>query len=325
MRLGLPKTYESRTERTARVSGRLDPLDYALNNKLALYRCTFREHSYDNEVSRLIAQTAKVLKSHSFFRDNDNFSQLFQVATQGKANSLSELLATEPIRNPSYADFNPVVAASKHILRNQYSSFGEVSQTNAFLFDISMLFESFIRKLLKRNGIIFLDKQIKQWEIPSGGLSGVARRRLIPDLVFELHEKTYVFDVKYKAFDFRHGVSREDLFQLHTYAGQISNDNILGGCGFIFPVRASRWHTLGLEGSYGTLSDEFAQGDRSIPFYVCFLRVPEQGDTLDDDWPSVFRAEFRGSCNLFAEKLLATLMRAGAAAAGSKRNPSNAS
>lgn len=45
---------------------------------------------------------------------------------------------------------------------------------------------------------------------------------------------TYVFDVKYKPFDLRYGVDRGDLFQLHTYAGQISNNNELGGCGFIF-------------------------------------------------------------------------------------------
>lgn len=56
-RLGLPKAYETRTESLTQVRGRLDPVDYFLNQQRARYRCTYREHSYDNATTRLIART----------------------------------------------------------------------------------------------------------------------------------------------------------------------------------------------------------------------------------------------------------------------------
>jgi hypothetical protein len=182
-------------------------------------------------------------------------------------------------------------------------------------------FEYFIRKLLKLSGINFHNKLARQWEIPSGLLSGSTRRKLIPDLVFDLGGQTYVFDVKYKAFDFRFGVSREDLFQLHTYVGQLSNEYIVAGCGFIYPIRESRWHAQGLEGTFGILSDTFSQGDHSISFHVFFLKVPEQGDMPSDTWPSHFRSAFKVTCNIFTHKFLAALEQADAAVIRSKWTP----
>lgn len=85
-----------------------------------------------------------------------------------------------------------------------------------------MLFEYFVRKLLKRAGISFQSKNNRDWSIPSGLPNGYERRRLIPDLVFDINGATYVFDVKYKSFDFAHGVSREDLFQLPSLSNQCS-------------------------------------------------------------------------------------------------------
>ena len=147
-RLGLPKTYETRSENLTQVRGRLDPLDYFLNEQRARYRCAYREHSYDNDPTRLIARTLQHLDSHAFLRDVHILSQTFQIATQGRRSALQDLLATKPVRNPYYADYNPVIALSKKILRNDLSDYGDQSQTSAFIFDVSMLFENFMRKLL---------------------------------------------------------------------------------------------------------------------------------------------------------------------------------
>jgi 5-methylcytosine-specific restriction enzyme subunit McrC len=314
-RLGLPKTYESRTENTPQVRGRLDSVDYFLNHERAQYRCIYREHSYDNDVTRLIAHTLEILDSHAFLRESHTLNQTFQIATQGRRTPLRDLLTTKPIRNPYYSDYNPVIALSKQILRNEYADFGDQSQTSAFFFDVSMLFEYFIRKLLKRSGASFHSKTNHLLEIPTGLLTGYTRRKLIPDLVFDLDGQTYVFDVKYKSFDFRYGVNREDLFQLHTYIGQFSNQSIVAGCGFIYPIRESRWHTQELESTAGIFSDTFAQGNRTIPFRVVFLKVPEQGETPSDVWPSYFRSAFKSSCNTFTHKLLCAINHTYAAAA----------
>ena len=144
-RLGLPKAYETRTESLTQVRGRLDPVDYFLNQQRARYRCTYREHSYDNDTTRLIARTLQHLDSHDFLRESHVLNQTFQIATQGKRSTLQDLLATLPVRNPYYADYNPVITLSKQILRDELSDFGDQSETSAFFFDVSMLFEYFVR------------------------------------------------------------------------------------------------------------------------------------------------------------------------------------
>lgn len=292
-RLGLPKAYETRTESLTQVRGRLDPVDYFLNQKRARYRCTYREHRYDNDTTRLIARTLEHLDFHDFLRGAHTLNQTFQIATEGRRSALQELLAAPPVRNPYYADYNPVIALSKQILRNELLDFGDQSKTSAFFFDVSMLFEYFVRKALKRAGVVFHSKNDRQWTIPSGLLNGYTRRSLIPDLVFDINGATYVFDVKYKSFDFRHGVSREDLFQLHAYIGQVSNRHLVAGCGFIYPIRESRWHERGLEATAGIFSEAIIQGGRTIPFHVVFLKIPEQRAVPNEEWPRAFRTSFK--------------------------------
>lgn len=317
-RLGLPKAYETRTESLTQVRGRLDPVDSFLNQKLARYRCTYREHSYDNDATRLIARTLEHLYSHDFLRGAHTLNQTFQIATEGRHHALKKLLATRPVRNPYYADYNPVIALSKQILRNELSDFGDKSKTSAFFFDVSMLFEFFIRKLLTRAGVVFQSKNDRQWTIPSGLLNGYTRRSLIPDLVFDINGETYVFDVKYKSFDFSYGVSREDLFQLHTYLGQVSSRHQVAGCGFIYPIRESRWHKHGLDAMSGILSETITQGGRTIPFHVVFLKIPEQQAISNEGWPKAFQTSFKDLTAHFVSSFLERV-----ASGFQSQNPSN--
>ena len=303
-RLGLPKTYQTRVEDLRMPRGRIDPVDYWRRHDLAIYRCAYREHSYDNPATRLIARTLKHLDSHSLIRQSHTLNNTFQIATHGARSSLRELLETPPIRNPFYADYNPVIDLSKRILRNDLADAGADSDASAFLFDVSMLFEFFIRKLLMRAGAVFHDKNDSQWSIPRGLSSGAAARKIIPDLVFELDGAVCVFDVKYKSFHFREGVAREDLFQLHTYLGQVSNRYDVAGCGLIYPVRESRWVAAGLDSSHGVLSQQLRQSGRTLPFHVAFLKVPEKNDLAQEDWPTVFRRQFQRSAEQFVRALL---------------------
>lgn len=303
-RLGLPKAYETHVDTLTRVRGRLDPVDFLQNQERARYLCTYREHSYDNPVARLIARTLRHLDSHSFLRAAHTLNQTFQIATQGRRLEIRELLATRSVRNPYYADYNPVIMLSKKILRNELLNAGDQSQTSAFFFDVAMLFEYFVRKLLNRAGVRLHDKTKRDWEIASGLSNGYSRRRLIPDLVFDIGGRTYVFDVKYKSFDFCHGVNREDLFQLHTYVGQVSNRYPVVGCGFIYPIRESRWRECDLDAVGGIISDTIKQGGRSIAFHVVFLKVPDQSNDQGDQWPNEFWKSFRHSTNAFTRALI---------------------
>jgi 5-methylcytosine-specific restriction enzyme subunit McrC len=302
-RLGLPKMYSTRTEELTQPRGRLDPIDYFLYHTRATYRCTYREHRYDNAPTRLIARALEHLESHDIIRDARTLNQTFQVASQGAHSSLQDLLATKPIANPYFGDYNPVINLSKRILRNQFADFGDQDESSTFFFDVSMLFEYFVRKLLKRTPVLFHSKNMREWSIPSGLSDGYEHRRLIPDLVFEIEKALYVFDVKYKSFDFKYGVSREDLFQLHTYIGQATNDSVIGGCGFIYPIRESRWASKNLDLVDGIFSRTITQAGRSVPFHVAFIKVPEtQSGFLE------FRDAFGGHLKRFVSSLLERLV-----------------
>lgn len=305
-RLGLPKAYETSKQPLTTVRGRLDPLDYALNSERGRYRCTFREHSYDNEATRLIARTLQHLDGHAFLRDAHSLNQTFQIATGGARHSISELIAAKPLRNPYFADYNEVMSLSKRILRNELADFGQNSRTSAFFFDVSMLFEYFVRKLLQRAGARLKEKNGGAWEIATGG--DRTTRKLIPDLVFELDGRTFLFDVKYKSFDFLYGVKREDLFQLHTYLGQLSNLEPIAGCGFIYPIRQSRWHGQGLRERGGLIIETITQHGKTIPFVVAFLPVPEAAeDQAKEKWGEEFRALFGRNCENFVARLFNAL------------------
>ncbi len=168
-----------------------------------------------------------------------------------------------------------------------------------------MLFEYFVRKLLRRTGAVFRAKDTRAWTIPSGLPIRYTHRNLVPDLVFDLEGGTFVFDVKYKSFDFAYGTAREDLFQLHTYVGQVSNVDTVRGCGFIYPLRESRWQTLGLEEARGIFSSTITQSRRVIPFHIAFLRIPESVHAPSDGSAVDYRTSFEGSTTDFRVAALA--------------------
>ena len=161
-----------------------------------------------------------------------------------------------------------LIDLSKRVIQQQGVDFGPENESSAYLFDISMLFEYFIRKLLKRSGLTLLSKSEKRHEMPAGRLNA-RKRRLEPDIVIKSNYGYYIFDVKYKTYNHQDGVKREDLFQLHTYTGQYANDGPIIGCGLIYPIHKDKLDKTG-----GMISDVLHQHKNQIPFYVVFLGIP---------------------------------------------------
>jgi 5-methylcytosine-specific restriction endonuclease McrBC regulatory subunit McrC len=223
----------------------------------------------------------------------------FYTATDGIRYRRSDLYNTKHFSNPFYSEYNEVIDLSKLILRDELSDFGEKSNNSAFFFDISMLFEYFVRKLLKRNGFVLESKFEKRLEIPSG--VNHFQRKIEPDIVFHLQGNAYVFDVKYKTFDFKYGVNREDIFQLHTYIGQYGNISDVKACGFIYPISQTNWEKMGLETKDGVIQNKINVMGKLIEFYVILIKIP-------DDHEGNFRELFNKSCecfiNIFSQKIL---------------------
>ena len=288
-RLGLPKAYITRNERISKARGYIDPVDFFHNKTSGKYLCSYREHSYNSPAVSLFIKAYETVKHHSFCYESRNIYSSFVAANQSFKRSRQEILNTRSFSNPFYSDYNVLIDLSKRVIQRGGLSFGEEKDTSAFLFDVSMLFEYFIRKLLIRGGIQLLSKSERIPEIPTGSFEDYTRR-LEPDIVFESNGGFYVFDVKYKTYDHRYGVKREDLFQLHTYIGQYGNDGPIKGCGFIYPMLDDQ-----LRESSGLISDDLRQQGNKIPFYVVFLPIP-------NDKNDQFNNDMKKQCDMFVRK-----------------------
>jgi 5-methylcytosine-specific restriction enzyme subunit McrC len=273
-RLGLPKKYITKNERINKVRGNIDVVDYfSRGRQRGSYQCDYREHSYNNEANRLIATTFHKIGNHEFLQDATLLKNAFYTATDGQKISRRELYKIKHFTNPFYKEYNEVLDLSKLILKDELSDFGEKSENSAFFFDVSMLFEYFVRKLLKRGGYLLESKFENRIDIATGGYS--FRRKLEPDIFFNHNGNGFLFDVKYKSFDFVYGVSREDLFQLHTYIGQYGNNVNIKACGFIYPILESKWEKSGFKQNDNYLKEAISLMNKEIEFYILFIKVPE--------------------------------------------------
>ena len=272
-RLGLPKTYTTQNDRVSRVRGTIDGVDFFMNNTTGKYLCSYREHSYDSPATSLFIKAYESVEHYTFCQQTRNVYNAFLSANHGVKRSHQEILGTPHFSNPFYSDYNVLIDLSKQVISRHGSTFDSQHESSAFFFDISMLFEYFIRKLIRKDGVYLRSKFEQRHEIPAGSL-GSYMRKLEPDLVFDSNGGLYVFDVKYKAYDSQFGVNREDLFQLHTYIGQCGNDASIRGCGFIYPISEDMWTALNLDKSHGLISDVIRQQGQEIPFHVLFLKIP---------------------------------------------------
>ena len=299
-RLGLPKTYITKNDRISRVRGTIDAVDYFRNKTSGKYLCSYREHSYDSPATALFIKAYEAVEHYSFCQRTRNVYNAFLIANQGVKRSRQEILRTSHFTNPFYNDYNVLIDLSKKVINQKGSDFDSQHDSSAFFFDISMLFEYFIRKLIKRGGVRLRSKFKKRYEIPAGA-PGRYMRKLEPDLVFESDGGQYVFDVKYKAFDKQFGVKREDLFQLHTYIGQYGNEDSIKGCGFVYPISEEKWDALNLDKTQGLIKDDIHQQGKYIPFYVLFLKIPK--NTSPD-----FNSLMNEQCRVFIEAIQSKIL-----------------
>lgn len=282
-RLGLPKQYIKHTERINKVKGQIDPLDYYMS-KDGKYLCSYREHSYNNLALQLISRVFHHFGDHPFLSDMNTLKNTFITASNGINTKIKELENTPHFANSYYSDYNEVIDFSKLLLKNKSADFGDLNNSSAFFFDISMLFEYFIRKLLLRNNFDLHSKHEKPLKVVTGSLNGYSRK-LEPDIIIENEKGLYVFDVKYKFFDTRFGAKREDVFQLHTYVGQYGNHSDVLGCGFIHPITVSDAKKRNVK---PVIKESIQLMGVNVPFYIIFFIVPD--NTKSEDYFTIFKA-----------------------------------
>jgi 5-methylcytosine-specific restriction enzyme subunit McrC len=261
---GVPKTYVTKTERLPLIRGSLD-----INTWLRMpidtgrYTCRFREHSHDNTVTRLINATFRYLarrpdRTDDLLADMQSIRSDFRAACEDQPPRLDRPGA-DKARNPYFAAYDEVAKLSRLILADGGCAIGtEDEDFSALLFDISLLFEHYIRRLLRNAGMTLEPKRQKESAIDYP-FDKNQRMAMLPDIVIRGKEKTLILDVKYK---------RADLFQLMSYAaahrGCKDYDGTQFGYGFIFPADSRDQRTI------VDYFDEF-----TMDYYVFFLHIPD--------------------------------------------------
>ena len=306
-RLGVPKSYTSQQSLLAKFRGNVDLVHYELNKDLARYLCNYKEHSYNNSTTQLIAAVINKNKNHDFLSSMRSICNAFITAVDGVIpKKIRQLNEVKHFSNPYYSDYNIVIDLSKKLLKDESLDFGDNNHFSGFLFDISMLFEYFIRKQLSIiQELKLLLKFGNEMTIPTGGVK--QRRKLEPDLVFQIGEATFVFDVKYKRYDPIYGVKREDLFQMHTYVGRYANQfKNIEACGFIYPLEEKRYDELkrdfpSLFSDNHTIKDTILVAHKKVDFFVVFLLIPKDDETFTEKFYKcceIFRNDMKSNLNI---------------------------
>lgn len=306
-RIGMPKQYISNRDRLTKVRGNVDVVDYFINNKTGKYLCDYREHSYDNPAASLIVKAFQIVnaKHKEFCASARSIYTSFLTATGGRKRTIKDLLQTPHFTNPFYSEYNQVIDYAKKILNSEGMSFDQENDFSAFVFDVSMLFEYFIRNLIKRQesawSITLEEKnEANALTIPSGGTYNKGTRRLYPDLAFtrvnpDTGSKEYfIFDVKYKNYDEYYGIDRNDLFQLHTYIARFGNQYPVKACGLIYPSK-SKESAVRSEDDIKIISEKITQHRLQMDFCAIFLPIPEDSGE--------FKVNMKGNCDKFLQKL----------------------
>jgi 5-methylcytosine-specific restriction enzyme subunit McrC len=269
---GLYKTYRQKKESINTVKGSIDINAYINKHYFdGKTTCLYKEHSYENYINLTIKKAiAKIGKSKYDGMLNDvlNIKSTFDGIhfKNGKTDERDK-----KVKNSFYKNYNEVYDLSQRIINEEFLSFGDPeSEFSAFVFDISLLFEHHIRKVIK-NTLPLHTKNKQEFEIPNG----ITTNKIFPDVIIDYgNNKIGIYDVKYKHFQTEgklKGVRREDKFQLITYLAYYCSEYEVINCGFIYPCREEEYSDL-----TNIVSEEQyikVGSQENIPFNIRFYKV----------------------------------------------------
>ena len=271
--LGLYKTYQTKKDNLPCVRGRININDYIKKHYFdGKISCEYKEHSFNNEINHTISKALKKVFKGKYFElvsdiyEIKNAFDTIQAPLRSKTNKKNKIL------NPFYAKYNEVYQLSLKILNDGSTSLTDDKEQDfsAFLFDISLLFEHHIRKILLKHFTLF-EKNKKEFSLPNG----IDKSNIYPDVIIN-HGKNNegkvqisIFDVKYKHFVSKgdnKGVDRNDRFQLTSYVAAHLSEYEVVECGFIYPSKIGEENVIKKQ----TLN---ICCDKKIPFKVILYDI----------------------------------------------------
>ncbi|MFS2187251.1 hypothetical protein ACCC92_11305 [Mucilaginibacter sp. Mucisp84] len=286
--LGVYKSYDTKSGSLLNIRGSIDVNAWL---KKATFdgktTCTYKEHSYNNLANVAIWMALdKVYKSKYTSLVKDIFAIKTAYDSIGLNKVSPQGLARFKIGNPFYKKYEQVVKLSLMYLENKYASVGNPENDfDAFLFDISLLFEHHCRKVLQQKFTLFR-KNKEEYTIPNG----IGYNNLFPDIIIDHGDKKIsIFDVKYKHFNgYREdkGIERADRFQIATYVSMYMAGYEIVECGVVYPLHAGSLQPLDSQ----TLEIAGVKTPFRVVFYEVAANIANQ-PALDN----IFKQSFKSS------------------------------
>lgn len=248
--LGLPKNYQSITERSNKVRGKVDlnayfKRDIPFTGNLT---STHREQVYVQEIIDVLYLACKALEKRFGKEIHKKILGVCQLLKQNYSGVFPDNATLEKaknhfvLQNPMFSVFKKTLGYAEIILKEQnlfVSTADSQLTTNGYLFDISQLFEVYLEKLLSR---YFTDWYVTGQEELDVYHKMFYKRKMFPDLVMKhkLNNQIIVFDAKFKKMRLNKTQSsysdldRNDFYQIHSYI-QYYQPKVIAG-GLLYPL-----------------------------------------------------------------------------------------
>ena len=242
--LGYPQQYRVQNERTAKFHGQLDisqliKKDLPFSGKLSV---VFRARQMVQEIidilysalrcvekSKILPEKVMRLKSELLPFYSGKFCSTDMIKKAKKSHALN---------NPLFRIFKTALYYAEILLKNIEQIYDEQNKDAGlagYLVDASELWEVYLEKLMANN---LPDWEVMGQEVLPFYHDGFFKRDFYPDLVLKHKDsdKYAVFDAKFKRMAGRNeDVDRNDLHQIHTYAGYYAQLEELKACGLLYP------------------------------------------------------------------------------------------
>lgn len=229
---GIKSDYISKSENLKFMKGKLKISDQIKQNYIHKERffveyCEFSSNRIEN---RLIKTTLKFLYSKTKSNANKKRIREFLFVFDEIKISHNIKVDFDKVKiNRQIKDYEQILLWCKtFLLENSFSPYKGREVAFALLFDMNLLFESYVGHYLKKKG---LDVKLQDNKHHLAFLKEQGRFRLKPDIVINLKErketrKIVIADTKWKILskDKTHnGVSQEDMYQLYAYGTKYKN------------------------------------------------------------------------------------------------------
>ena len=247
--LGFPKSYKAIKHHNMKFKGRIDinrfiKYDIPFRGKVS---CISNEQKEIQEVIDVLYKAISIIEENGF--TTKSISHIKTHLKKNRSNkpvsniTIAKAIKSKALQNPIFSIYRKVLEYAKFIINVDSLKDHPDGNTDAtgFLVDVSLLFEAYVTKLLKKE---FPDWIVESREEETYG-NMFFKRKIIPDIVMMKDKDVMVFDTKYKKMLFRGrnrdgpgDVDRTDFFQINTYMSYYKNHpdkyNVKAG-GLLYP------------------------------------------------------------------------------------------